>query len=681
MNGGWRNPLSTVGGITRTYGLQDHFTKGGPNGPPPRLGRAVLGRIARYFAHYRALWTVVLACIAVTAGLNVLPPFCVGRILDHAIPRGDLGSLTLLAGAMVALAIATGLVGVLQQSLTAKAGQNIMFDIRNQLFRHLQQLSLHFYTTTRSGEIVSRINNDVNAVQGVATGTLVAIANNAATLAATAIALVSMNWRLALVAVVVVPAFYLPSKIVGAIRRRLSTETQESQASLLAFMQERLHVSGAILTRVFGQGAADADAFSEQTARVRDLSVRQAIVGRWLFMILSVFSAMGPALIFWYGGYQVIHMELSLGRLVAFAALLTLLYRPVVQLASVYVDIQAAVAVFERIFEYLDMLPDPRDKPEAKALDGVTGHIAFEGVGFTYPAPALPAGNGEADAEPKEPFSLRDVTFDVAPGQQVAIVGPSGSGKTTLTLLLLRFYDPAAGRITLDGYGLRDLAQESLRQHIGVVTQETFLFHASLRENLLYAKPDAAESEMIAACRAANIHDFIAALPEGYGTVVGERGFRLSGGEKQRVAIARALLKNPPILILDEATSSLDTASESLIQAALQGLLRGRTSLIIAHRLSTILRSDRIIVLDSGRLVEQGTHSELLARGGLYAQLFQRQFGGAIQLTAQQPERGPSLPHPDSPQAAANPSIPHRAVRIGRRPRRRGGGGRRERRG
>lgn len=641
MNGGWRNPLSTVGGLTRTYGLQNHFTKERPNGPSPRLSRAELRRIGRYFARYWVQWAVVCACIAITASLNVLPPFCVGRILDRAIPNGDLTLLTLLASAMVALAIATGLVGVLQQSLTARAGQNIMFDLRNQLFRHLQQLPIHFYTATCSGEIVARINNDVNAVQGVATGTLVAIANNAATLAATAVALLSMNWRLALLAVVVVPAFYLPSKIIGAIRRRLSAETQETQASLLAFMQERLHVSGAILARVFGQSASDAEAFSEQTARVRELSVRQAIVGRWLFMILSVFSAMGPALIFWYGGYQVIRQQLTLGQLVAFAALLTLLYRPVVQLASVYVDIQAAVAVFDRIFEYLDLVPDPRDKPRARTLERTGGHVAFEDVSFAYPsAPRVPGPgeNSEApEAELPKPFALHGVSLEIAPGQQVALVGPSGSGKTTVTLLLLRFYDPDTGRITLDGHDLRDLAQESLRQHIGVVTQETFLFHTSLRENLLYAKPDATEGEMVAACRAANIHDFIAALPEGYDTIVGERGFRLSGGEKQRVAIARALLKNPPILVLDEATSSLDTASEALIQAALQELLRGRTSLIIAHRLSTILRSDRILVLDAGRVVEQGTHRELLARGGHYAELFHKQFAGALPLAAPSP--------------------------------------------
>jgi len=629
--GGWRGSMGTVGGLTRTYGLHHHFERPEPEKLRAPLDRAMLARMSAYFRPYWRAWVVILACVAAAAGLNVVPPFCVGGILDHAIPGKNSTLLAMLAGAMVGLAILSGLISVLQQSLTARVGQSIMYDLRNQLFVHLQRMSLRFYTGTRAGEIVARINNDVNAVQGVTTGTLVTIVSNLMTLVATSVALLSMNWRLAILAVAVVPAFYLPSMLVGRVRRRLAAETQESQATLLAFLHERLHVGGAILGKIFGQCRADAEVFAGQSARVRDLHVRQAVVGRWLFMVLSVFSAVGPALIYWYGGLQVIRANLTLGQLVAFAALLSLLYRPLMQLASVYVDIQAAVAVFERIFEYLDMTPDVPETAAPRQLPAIRGHMVFERVAFAYPPPLkvvaeeTEAGEGEGKA-----FALQEVSFEIAPGEQVALVGPSGAGKTTITYLVPRFYDPRAGRILLDGQDLRELELESLRRHIGMVTQETVLFHAGIRENLLYARPAASEADLVAACRAANIHDFIAGLSEGYDTVVGERGFRLSGGEKQRVSIARALLKDPAILILDEATSSLDATSEFLIQEALETLLAGRTSLIIAHRLSTILSSDRIVVLDQGRMVETGTHAQLLAREGLYARLFHQQFGKVL---------------------------------------------------
>ena len=663
MGGGWRGPLGSVGGLARTYGLHRHFEKPGLDGRPPKISRAVLRRIGAYFRPYWAQWIVILACVGVEAGLAVLPPFCVAGIIDQAIPTGNGRLVGLLAGAMLALAVAMGLIGVLQQTLTARVGQGIMFDLRIALYEGLQRLSLRFFTATRSGEIVSRINNDVNAVQGVATGTIVQIATNLATLTAASIALFSKNWRLAALAVLVVPLFYLPSKIVGAIRRRLSRETQESQAALLVFLNERMHVGGSILTNIFGQREADARDFSERSARVRDLNVKQQVVGRWLRFVLMVFSAVGPALVFWYGGHLVIRGELKTGEIVAFAALLTLLYRPLMQLSSVYVDIQGSYAVFDRIFEYLDLAPDVVDKPGAPALPVVKGRVVFDRVGFMYPRPPAVAANGEKDAaaagrgspadseksvggaqaaaDAPPPFALRDIAFEIAPGEQVALVGPSGAGKTTITYLLPRFYDPDQGRILLDGRDLRDLRQEDVRRHIGMVTQETFLFHATIRENLLYAKPDASERELIEACRAANIHDFIAGLPEGYHTVVGERGFRLSGGEKQRVSIARAILKDPSILILDEATSSLDATSEFLIQTALEKLLRSRTSLIIAHRLSTILSSNKIVVMQAGRVVEVGAHPDLLARGGLYASLFEQQFAKVLNGSAQWPVPSP----------------------------------------
>ncbi|MFH1377565.1 MAG: ABC transporter ATP-binding protein [Planctomycetota bacterium] len=622
-----------VGGMTRTFGLQNHFGK--PDDESMRAKNPVDWRRAlRYFKPYLIQWFGILVCIIVSAGLSVLPPLFVRTILDEAIPNSETALLAMLAASMVGIAVASGLIGVLQQTTTARTGQSIMFDIRNQLFGHLQKMSLNFYTRTRSGDIVSRLNNDVNAVQGVATGTLISIASNVITLMVTSIALLSMNWRLALVAVFVVPAFYLPSLIVGRIRRKLSAQTQEAQANLLVFMQERLNVGGVLLTNIFGQIQNDKKQFSDGSDAVRQLNVRQAVVGRWLFMVLSVFSAVGPAVVYWYGGLQVLKDSLTPGLLIAFAALLAQLYRPLMQLATVYVDIQASMAVFERIFEYLDTKPDVEDAAQPVVLERIDGRIAFENVSFMYPAPA-PSASASApvpatDVE-KLPFSLEGISFEIAPGEQVALVGPSGSGKTTLTYLVPRFYDPSAGRMTLDGVDLRDIEQTSLRRHIGMVTQETFMFHATIKENLKYAKTDASDAEIIDACRAANIHDFISELPEGYDTVVGERGFRLSGGEKQRLSIARALLKNPSILILDEATSSLDATSEYLIHEALEKLLKNRTSLIIAHRLSTILSSDRIVVVENGRMKEIGTHQELLRAGGLYASLFNKQFSKALE--------------------------------------------------
>ncbi len=630
--GGWIGGTPSTGGIVRTFGLNHHFTKEGPE-RAPEITRARLGRVLEYFRPYASTWLSITLCLAVSSALGALPPLCVKGIVDHAILGADLRLLLLLSLAMVGLAVVSGLLGVLQQSLSARAGQSITFDLRNELFAHLQRMSLRFYTMTRAGEIVSRVNNDVSAVAGVATSTLTSIVSNLFTLVATSVLIFSMSWRLALLSMLLVPAFYLPSKVAGGIRRRLSRKTQESQAAVLAFLQERLHVGGTLLTNVFGQAPADRAIFREQSQELLELNVKQTVVGRWLFMSLSVFAVTGPALVYWYGGVQVIHRELSLGTVIAFAALLGNLYRPLHQLATVYVDVQASLAVFERIFEYLDLEVEIRDTPDALALERTQGHVVFDDVGFRYPRrePAAEAGTEGST------FALEGVSFEIKAGQQVALVGPSGAGKTTLTYLLPRFYDVDRGAITLDAHDLRALGQDSLRRHIGMVTQETFLFNASVRENLLYAKPDATNEEMMAAARAANIHDFVCGLPEGYDTIIGERGFRLSGGEKQRMSIARALLKNPRILVLDEATSSLDATSEHLIQEALEKLLEGRTALIIAHRLSTILNSDKIVVLDRGRVVDQGTHEELLARGGLYQRLFEQQFARVLAAGRDQP--------------------------------------------
>ncbi len=575
------------------------------------MTRDMLARILGMLVPYWREGGIVLVCLAASAIVGLAPPLLIRGVIDDALPNGKTQLLFLLVAGMVGFPLIGGLISVLQSYFSNFVGQRMMMDLRNQLYQHMTTLSLRFFTTTKTGEIMSRLNNDVGGVQDSVTGSLISIVNNVFILTSVLVLIFKMNWQLSLLAIGILPLFILPTRRVGRIRHDISRETQRRYAELTAFMEETLSISGYLLMKTFTRDAAQIDKFRAKNNEIFDLSMRRAVVGRWFFMMTQTIGSIGPALIYLAGGLLVIRGSLTVGTIVAFVALLGRLYGPAAQLASVHIDFMTALALFHRIFEYMDLEPEIADPPKAVALPMVEGRITFDNVGFGYRAD-IPA--------------LRGVSFDVEPGQLAALVGPSGAGKTTITYLVPRFYDPTSGSVRIDGHDLRELSIESVRRRLGVVTQETFLFHSSIRENLLYSRDGATDDEIVAACKAAHIHDFISSLPEGYETVVGERGYRLSGGEKQRVAIARVILKDPRILIMDEATSSLDSHSEALIQAALQPLLKGRTSLVIAHRLSTILAADVILVVDHGQLVERGTHTELLALGGLYAKLYEQQF-------------------------------------------------------
>ncbi|MGH7725359.1 MAG: ABC transporter ATP-binding protein [Candidatus Eiseniibacteriota bacterium] len=582
-----------------------------PAASPPRFTRGSLRRIASYFKPYRssALWITLL--ILAGAVLGLIPPLLVREVIDRSIPQRDVSQLAWLVGGMIAVPALAGLIGVLQNFLSVRVGQAVMFDIRNDMYQRLLAQSLRFYTNTKSGEILSRLQSDVGGIQGVVTGTLVAVVTNVLVVVTTLIVIFGINWKLSLLAIGILPVFILPTRRVGQIRKRISKETQEKVAELTAYVQETLSVSGHLLVRLFGADRHEAARFRAKNDEVRKLNLRQNLVGRWFFFFLMLFASVGPALIYGYGGYLAIQGALTVGTIVALVAYLGRLYGPASSLVNVHVDLTTAAALFDRIFAYLDLVPEVAEAPSAVRLVEPLGHLSFERVSFEYDA--------------GKPV-LEDVSFEARPGELIALVGPSGSGKTTVTYLASRLYDPKAGRVCFDGHDLREVSLESLGLAVGAVTQETFLFHSTVLENLRYAKQDATLEEIESACRKAQILDVVRALPQGFETVVGERGYKLSGGEKQRIAIARVILRNPRLLILDEATSSLDARSEALIQEALATLLSGRTSLVIAHRLSTILAADRILVLDRGRIVEQGTHGELLARGGLYAVLYEQQF-------------------------------------------------------
>lgn len=568
-------------------------------------------RVVRYFNPYSRSIAAALSLIVVISLIGLLPPLVLKELIDSAIPEARRSYLNLLVLTMVAIPLVSGFFSVGQSYLNARVGQGVMRDLRSQLYDHLQRMGLGFFTRTRSGEVISRITNDVGGVQGAVTGTFTTIATNLITVVPTLIVMFILSWRLTLLSLAFLPIFIYPTRRVGRIRRLLSREAQERVADLSSQVQETLGVSGALLVRTFGRERVESQRFGERSQELMDVRIRQSLVGRWFFMFLGVTSAAAPALVYWFGGHQVIGGTMTLGAVLAFIAYQGRLFGPVSSLLNIHVDLAAALASFERIFEYLDMESDLPEDPDAVALSTVRGRVTFRDVTFSY-----------MEGQPV----LRGVSFNIEPGQLVALVGPSGAGKTTISYLVPRLYDVTEGSVEIDGEDVRHVTLDSLRAQTAVVTQEIFLLNETLRANLLYARPNATEADLRSASETAQLHGLVESLPEGYETLVGERGYRLSGGEKQRVAIARALLKDPRILILDEATSNLDTHNERLIQQALRPLLRGRTSLVIAHRLSTVLAADLILVIEDGRVVEQGKHQDLLTANSLYARLYWEQF-------------------------------------------------------
>lgn len=582
---------------------------------PPLTLVAGYSRVLGYILPHWRESLLALGAILTVSLLGLLPPLILKEIIDSALPQERGGYLNLLVIATVALPLVSSLIGVGQSYLNNQVGQRIMLDLRTQLYSHLQRMEIGFFTQARSGEIVSRLTNDVAGVEWVVSGTFANILTNILTVVPSLIVMFILSWQLTLLSLVLLPLFIYPTRRVGRIRRGLRKETQERLADLSSQIDETLGVSGAMLVRTFGQEAAESERFRQRSQRLMEANIKQAVTGRWFYLVMGIFSAAAPALVYWYGGHKVIGGTMTIGAIMAFVAYQGRLFGPVNALMSIHVDLTSSLALFERIFEYLDMKPAVADKPDAKVLPRVAGHVAFRNVGFSY----IP-----------ERAVLQDITFDIQPGQLAALVGPTGAGKSTISYMVARLYDPATGRVEIDGHGLRDVTMASLRSQIGVVSQDVFLLNDTLLNNLKYARPDASEREVAAAVEAARLTELVAGLPEGYQTLVGERGHRLSGGQKQQVAIARALLRDPRILVLDEATSNLDVHNERLIREALAELMRGRTSLVIAHRLSTVVSADVILVISEGRLVEQGRHSELLARGGIYAGLYREGAIGTV---------------------------------------------------
>ncbi len=599
--------------------------------------RGLVRRITRAFRPYSFQVLVVGLLILITASLGVVNPLLIREVFDSGLfPESgnpDLNLLWTIAGIMAGITVVTSATGIVQTYLTNQVGQRVMRDLRDGLYRHLQSLSIGFFTGTRTGEIQSRVANDVGGVQNVVTSTVTNIISNLVILVSTVVAMSILSWELTLVAVAIVPLFAFLTRMVGERRRAVSADVQKSSAEMTAITQETLSISGIMLSKLFGRQEKEIERFHEENQHLSDLVVRQQMTGQSFWAVMQGFFSISPIIIYLLAAYMITGIGrdgISAGTIVAFTTLQARLYFPIGTLLQVSVELQSSMALFERIFAYLDIKPDIVDAPDAIVLNPsqVSGAIRFESVRVQYASPN-DASQKPADAlEPPPRWALDGIDLEIQPGQLAALVGPSGAGKSTISYLIPRLYDATEGRVLIDGIDVRKIKLSSLSEVIGYVSQESYLFHASIRNNLLYSKPDASQEEIEAATKAAYIHERIMQFPEGYDTTVGERGYRLSGGERQRLSIARVILHQPRLMILDEATSSLDSASERYVQAALDPLMRGRTTVAIAHRLSTIMAADVIFAIDQGRIVEQGSHTELLAKKGLYAQLYEDQFDG-----------------------------------------------------
>jgi len=596
-----------------------------------KLERDLLRRVLRLARPYRGQLIGFVVTVVLAAVISAVPPLILRAVIDTAIPDKDRGLVTLLAFGAVFLALLNAALTLVQRYYSARIGEGLIFDMRTALFDHVQHQPLSFFTRTQTGSLMSRMNNDVIGAQQAVTNTLGTVFSNIVSVVVTVSFMLALEWRLTLLTLAILPLFIIPAKRMGPKLQRLTRESMQLNASMNNTIAERFNVGGALVVKLFGKHRRESDTFSDRAGRVRDIGVQTAMYSRILFAALGLVAAVGTAIVYFVGGNLAISGTIGVGTIAAFAVYVSQIYQPLTQLANARVDVLTALVSFERVFEVLDFPPLITNRAGAVDLVEPGGRVEFDHVWFRHPSaavssiPSLEEVSPATDTDDESAWILRDVSFTVAPGELVALVGPSGAGKTTSALLVPRIYDVSAGEVRVDGHDVRDYTLESLRGSVGMVMQDPHLFHDTIRANLRYARPDATDAELVEACRAARIHDMIASLPDGYGTLVGERGYRMSGGEKQRLAIARMLLKDPAVVILDEATSHLDSESELAIQHALADALVGRTSLVIAHRLSTIVAADRILVLENGRIIESGRHDELLRAGGLYTDLYQTQ--------------------------------------------------------